>query len=151
MRFPFVSFRWGLGSATVPVAAVGVPPTAFGRNALGQRPKAWSLDISGSASRPIPKGLEALSPGLRGTSYPGLPAIMEHNPERVESNPRGFAMPSIEPFQGSSGFRQLTQGSSSPRNPGLNDCHPDGMALIRQQETSKLQRTPQRGVPTYQD
>src|ERR1700733_13055955 len=92
----------------------------------------WSLDIFGSGPPPIPKGLEALSPGLRGTSYPGLSANMEHNPERVESNPRGFAMPSIEPFQGSSGFRQLTQGSSSPRNPGLNDCHPDGMALIRQ-------------------
>ena len=48
-------------------------------------------------------------------------------------------------------MRRLTQGSSQPRNPGLNAGHPDGMALVSQQELSDFQRTPQRGVPTRTD
>jgi hypothetical protein len=34
-----------------------------------------------------PKGIESFSPGLRGTSYPGVRIQKIHNPERVESIP----------------------------------------------------------------
>jgi hypothetical protein len=36
-------------------------------------------------------------------------------------------------------FWRMTQGSSRPRNPGLNDCHPDGMAQRIRRKMSKLQ------------
>jgi hypothetical protein len=32
-----------------------------------------------------PKGIESFSPGLRGTSYPGVRIRRHHNPERVAS------------------------------------------------------------------
>ena len=35
-----------------------------------------------------PNGIPSLSPGLRGTSYPGLASNPLHNPERVAANPR---------------------------------------------------------------
>ena len=50
----------------------------------------FTMNVLSILSRavPNPSGIPALSPGLRGTSYPGLAANPLHNPERVAANPR---------------------------------------------------------------
>jgi hypothetical protein len=91
---------------------------------------AWSLDIFHAAPTAIPMGLQSFSPGLR-LAKQALPWVAEPknaNPERVESIPGASVKRTIQPFQGWWQFCDFTQGSSLPRNPGLNDCHPDGMA-----------------------
>ena len=45
-----------------------------------------------------PEGMEALSPGLRGTSYPGVVEEIAPNPERVASS--GPVSMRLQPFQG---------------------------------------------------
>jgi acyl-[acyl-carrier-protein]-phospholipid O-acyltransferase/long-chain-fatty-acid--[acyl-carrier-protein] ligase len=40
-----------------------------------------------------PEGIAPSSPGLRGTSYPGIEASQVHNPERVASEPRRSSLP----------------------------------------------------------
>jgi hypothetical protein len=56
------------------------------------RPFDWAeffLCAGAGAFAANPKGIAAFSPGLRGTSYPGIEPPNDHNPERVASSPRG--------------------------------------------------------------
>ena len=73
-----------------------------------------------------PEGIEAISPGLRGTSYPGekeqyIPTLKGLNPSLVSACDATL-----------SGLRQVnmaTQGwpSRNRANPGLNDPIPSGL------------------------
>src|SRR6266576_3193615 len=47
--------------------------------------------ISTSAAAPNPKGIPQQSPGLRGTSYPGIMRPIADNPERVAAHDNGNA------------------------------------------------------------
>jgi putative protease len=65
---------------------------------LRARPKRWTMrtetlnelnklnglnELHGDSQTHNPEGIASFSPGLRGTSYPGLKALHIHNPERV--------------------------------------------------------------------
>jgi REP element-mobilizing transposase RayT len=66
-----------------------------------------------------PNGIQSLSPGLRGTSYPGSVPNKNHNPERVESNPH-LAHPEAMP-QSLAKILVHTVFSTKDRRPFLRD------------------------------
>jgi hypothetical protein len=72
-----------------------------------------------------PKGIASFSPGLRGTSYPGISDTNLSNPARVES----VAGRCVQPFQGWASFRAQTEGSSCLATLGCCDRIPLGFAL----------------------
>ena len=77
-----------------------------------------------------PKGIGIIQPRVARNELPWVERKNGRNPERVESKSqmgRAACVGWIEPFQGSLECWRMTQGSSRTRNPGLNDCHPDGM------------------------
>jgi hypothetical protein len=77
----------------------------------GGRESAWT------GPRTNPNGIESISPGLRGTSYPGNPPPTRINPERVASPGDQYPAAAIrcaliQPFQGwRFGWVGRTQGS----------------------------------------
>src|SRR5262245_50973611 len=84
-----------------------------------------------------PEGISALSPGLRGTSYPGSNVEISTNPEGVaaitSTRLKKTASNCRNPFGVENIFGTLTQGSAS-RNPGLEAAIPSGLTLIRRIE-----------------
>ena len=90
----------------------------------------------GFVRRANPKGIVSFSPGLRGTSYPGLGNRMYLNPERVES----LANVCDATLSGLGKGNLATQGrpSLNRANPGLNDPIPSGLKRIG----SKLEDQP---------
>jgi len=83
-----------------------------------QRPGRLALQLNATAALlPFanPEGVLSVSPGLRGTSYPGCPACEGTNPERVASFPpatRFGAGPRFNPYRVEGVLRPGTQGSS---------------------------------------
>jgi hypothetical protein len=57
-----------------------------------------------------PKGIASFSPGLRGTSYPGIAASNVHNPERVAPGARGSIIHEKSSFLGGSEVPDLPHG-----------------------------------------
>jgi hypothetical protein len=81
-----------------------------------------------------PNGIQAVSPGLRGTSYPGF---KEQTPSTLKGLYRVNAISFLwsgEVDATLSGLmnigRQDTQGSSCLANPGLSDAIPSGLAVV---------------------
>jgi hypothetical protein len=107
-------------ASCLPVRRASCPSLEFGN---------FSSGASGN-----PAGIASIQPRVAPCE---ASATMGHEPKRIPTLKglkqfRGAAAkPTIQPFQGWRQFRYFTQGSSLPRNPGLNDCHPDGMAPRR--------------------
>src|SRR5260221_10363813 len=68
--------------------------------------------ISKTGGEPNPKGIPQQSPGLRGTSYPGIRRRIDDNPERVAAHGNGSAT-RPQPRWGCETPATFTQGSSS--------------------------------------
>src|SRR6266581_3273109 len=89
---------------------------------MGTPQKAGKTELGPSlkppAVPPNPKGIPQQSPGLRGTSYPGIMRPIDDNPERVEAHGNGSAT-RPQPRWGCETPATFTQGSSRTRNPGL--------------------------------
>src|SRR5882724_394873 len=64
-----------------------------------------------SAAAPNPKGIPQQSPGLRGTSYPGIMCPIDDNPERVAAHGNGSTT-GPQPRWGCETPATFTQGSS---------------------------------------
>ncbi len=76
-----------------------------------------------------PNGIPSLSPGLRGTSYPGLASNPLHNPERVAANPRrSIHAGRFNPFRVEDHFA-LTPRAAPSSQPRADGCNPFGMGL----------------------
>ncbi len=72
-----------------------------------------------------PNGIQTQSPGLRGTSYPGLARPEGSNPNGVASS---LLMSWPQPRWGWRHVFDHSQGCSRARNPGLEDAIPLGLA-----------------------
>ena len=75
-----------------------------------------------------PNGIPSLSPGLRGTSYPGFGEERQANPERVVSRGVPATRNGCNPVGVGDHPPRPTQGRRGRANPGLKDAIPLGLA-----------------------
>ncbi len=79
---------------------------------------------AGRLCHPNPNGVPSISPGLRGTSYPGCERAMVHNPEGVASH---RAAQRCNPVGVENHFAPLPRVGAPRANPGLRDAIPLGL------------------------